>query len=53
MMNQAICIDLSVLPNFDINDPLDVNNTVVPVEALDSVEAGVSGVLGGELTIGL
>lgn len=53
MADALICVVLSNLPIFDINNPLDVNNTVVPVEALDSVEAGVSGTLGGELTVGL
>jgi len=52
-MGQADCFTLAAIPGFDVNDPLHVDNWVVPVEALDPTETGISGILGGEITIGL
>lgn len=52
-LGQAICHNLADLLDFDDTNPLHVNNWVVPVEALDAAEAGVAGVLGGNIMVGL
>lgn len=53
VLEQPFCVDMANIPGFDINNPLDVNHTVFAVEPLDPIEAGVSGTLGGEITVGL
>jgi len=50
---QAFCQTLANVAGFDVNNSLHVDNWVVPVEALDAAEAGVSGVLGGDIMVGL
>jgi hypothetical protein len=52
-LGAAICQNLWGLPGFDENNALHVDNWVVPVEVLDAAEAGVSGVLGGPIMVGL
>lgn len=52
-MAAPICFNLSNNPNYDPNDPLDVDHSVVPIEVWDPVETGVPGMLGGEVTVGM
>lgn len=52
-LGAPFCVDISNRQGYDINDPLHVNHTVVPVEVNDPAETGISGILGGEITIGL
>ena len=52
-LGQAICQNLSQIPGFDDTNSLHVDNWVVPVEANDATETGVSGVLGGNIMVGL
>jgi len=50
---QAVCQNLSQIADFDDTNPLHVDHWVVPLEALDAAEAGISSVLGGEILVGL
>lgn len=50
---RVFCINMTQLTEFDPTDPLDLNHSVAPVDPFDATEAGISGILGGELTIGL
>lgn len=47
------CINMTVFPDYDPDDPLDVDHSAVPLEAWDPDVSGVSGTLGGELTVGI
>jgi len=53
VINQPFCVNLGTIPGFDVNNPLHVNHTVVPLEANDPAVSGVSGLLGGEISVGL
>lgn len=53
VLNAPLCVNMATIPGFDVNNPLHVNHTVVPVEPNDSLESGVTGILGGEITVGL
>ena len=50
---RTFCINMTQLTGFDPTNPLDLDHAVVPVEPFDATETGISGPLGGELTIGL
>ena len=50
---RVFCINMTQLTEFDPTDPLDLNHSVAPVDPFDATAAGISGILGGELTIGL
>ena len=52
-LNQPFCVNMATIPGFDINNPLHVNHTVVPVEANDVAVSGVASDMGGQITVGL
>ena len=47
------CINMTVFPDYDPNDPTDVEHSAVPIEVWDPDVTGVPGTLGGELTVGM
>lgn len=49
----TFCVNMTNFPDYDPNDPLDVEHSAVPLEVWDPNLTGVPGRLGGELTIGL
>jgi hypothetical protein len=51
--DQALCVNVSNLPGFDINNPAHVNNTAFAVEPADADETGIADRLGGAITVGL
>ena len=52
-MGAPFCVNLASIPGFDINNPLHVNHTVVPVEPNDVAVSGVASDLGGQISVGL
>jgi len=50
---QPFCVDMANIPAYDANDPNDVDHAVFVVEPADPIETGVSGILGGQITVGL
>jgi hypothetical protein len=52
-LGTPFCVEFSNLDGYDINNPLHVNHTVVPAEPNDPAVTGITGILGGEVTVGL
>ena len=52
-LGDIVCINMTNFPDYDPNNPMDVEHSAVPLEVWDADETGVPGTLGGELTIGL
>lgn len=53
VMGAPFCVNMANIPGFDVNNPLHVNHTVVPVEPNDVAVSGIASDLGGEITVGL
>lgn len=52
-LGAPFCVDMANFPDYDPNDPMDVEHSAVPLEVWDPAETGIPGTLGGELIIGM